>query len=40
MLVRLIQCILLMKSDLGRFGSFFLMYKYSAICCIIPMLQS
>jgi len=37
MLVLLIQCIYLTKSDLGRLGSGFLMYKYSAICLKTPI---
>ena len=37
MLVLLIQCMYLTKSDFGRLGSGFLIYKYSAICLKTPI---
>jgi hypothetical protein len=37
MLILLIPCIYRIKSDLGRLGSGFLMYKYSAICLSTPI---
>jgi|GEM_PF-3166605 len=36
--MRLIPCIYRIHCELGAFGSFFLMYKYSAICRQSPII--